>query len=104
VPKILSSNTDDEVLRELGGRLRTYRLQQNLGVAEVAKRAGLNRNTIVNAEAGKNPRLGTVVGLLRVYGRVEAFDAFLPAPTISPLQLVRSRGHLRKRARTRRDG
>lgn len=104
MPKILSSNTDDEVLRELGARLRTYRLQQNLGAAEVAKRAGLNRNTIVNAEAGKNPRLGTVVRLLRVYGRVEAFDAFLSPPTISPLQLVRSRGRLRKRARTRRDG
>jgi transcriptional regulator with XRE-family HTH domain len=104
VPKILSGSTDDEVLRELGARLRSYRLQQNLGVAEVAKRAGVNRNTVVNADAGKNPRLGTVVRLLRVYGRLEAFDAFLPLPTISPLQLVRSRGHLRKRARRRHDG
>ncbi len=104
MPKILSSNTANEVLRELGSRLRTYRLQQNLRVAEVATRAGLNRNTIVNAEAGKNPRLGTIVALLRVYGRLEACDAFLPAPTISPLQLVRSRGHVRQRARTRRDG
>lgn len=104
MPKILSSNTDDEVLHEFGTRLRTYRLQQNLGVANVAKRAGLNRNTIVNAEAGKNPRLGTVIRVLRVYGRVEAFDAFLSPPTISPLQLARSGGRPRKRARARRDG
>src|SRR5260370_619970 len=101
VPKILSSNTANEVLRELGSRLRTYRLQQNLRVAEVATRAGLNRNTIVNAEAGKNPPLGTIGALLGVYGRLEACDAFLPAPTISPLPLVRSTGHVQQRARTR---
>src|SRR5260370_18253247 len=95
VPKILSSNTANEVLRELGSRLRTYRLQQNLRVAEVATRAGLNRNTIVNAEAGKNPRLGTILALLRVYGRLQACDASLPGPTISSLQPVRSRRHLR---------
>src|SRR5260370_37643318 len=104
VPKILSSNTANEVLRELGSRLRTYRLQQNLRVAEVATRAGLNRNTIVNAEAGKNPRLGTIVALLRVYGRLEACDAFLPAPTISPPQLLGRQRHLRQRAPTRRSG
>jgi transcriptional regulator with XRE-family HTH domain len=104
VPNILVSNTDAEVARELGARLRAYRLQQNLAVADVAKRAGLNRNTIVNAEAGKNPRLHSVVRLLRAYGRIEALDAFLPAPTISPLQLVRSTGRPRKRARPRRDG
>ena len=104
VPNILISNTDDEVLRELGSRLRHYRLQQNLGVAEVAKQAGLNRNTIVNAEAGRNPRLGTVLRLLRVYGRLEALDAFLPVPTVSPLQLLRNKGRPRQRARPQRNG
>jgi len=104
MPKTLGSNTDKETLRELGSRLRSYRLQQNLGMTDVARRAGLNRNTIVNAEAGRNPRLGTVVRLLRVYGRLEALDSFLPKPTISPLQLVRDRGRLRRRARPHSHG
>lgn len=104
MPKILSNNTDAELLRELGNRLKGYRLQQNIGIAEVAARTGLNRNTILNAEAGRNPRLGTVLRLLRVYGRLDTLDAFLPQPPISPLQLVRSRGRVRKRARARRDG
>lgn len=96
---ILSSNTDAEILRELGARLRAHRLQQNLSVVHVATQAGLNPNTIVNAEAGKNPRLATLVRLLRVYGRVEALDAFLPPPPVSPLRLMRTKGRPRQRAR-----
>ena len=101
---MLDSNTTTEILAELGSRLRAYRLQRNLLVAEVAQRAGINRNTVLNAEAGKNPRLGTVVKLLRVYGRLEALDAFLPAPGVSPLQLVKDKGRVRGRASRRRDG
>ena len=104
MPKILGDNTLQEILIEFGDRLRAYRLQQNLSVNDVATRAGLNRNTVANAEAGKNPRLETVLRLLRVYGRVEALDAFLPQPTLSPLQLAKSRGHIRKRARKTLDG
>ena len=104
MPKISGNNTLEEMLIEFGDRLRTYRLQQNLSVSDVATRAGLNRNTVANAEAGKNPRLETVLRLLRVYGRVEALDAFLPRPTVSPLQLARSRGRIRKRARKTVDG
>ncbi len=101
---ILDTHTNKEILAELGSRLRACRLQQNLTVAEVAGKAGINRNTVLNAEAGKNPRLGTVIRLLRVYGRIDTLDAFLPPPGISPLQLVRDKGHVRQRASRRRDG
>ncbi len=104
MPKILGDNTLEELLFELGARLRSHRLQQNQSMADVAKRAGLNRNTVANAEAGKNPRLETVLRLLRVYGRIESLDAFLPRPAVSPLQLVRGKGRIRKRARPSRDG
>ena len=100
----LAFDTDREILVELGDRLRTYRLQQNLTVNEVAESAGLNRNTVVNAEAGRNPRLETVVRLLRAYGRLDALNAFLAPPTISPLELVETKGRGRRRARRRRDG
>ena len=104
MPKIFRNQTTGELLIEVGIRLRAYRLQQNLTVAEVAERAGVNRNTVLNAEAGRNPRLETVLRLLRVYGRVESLDAFLPQPTLSPLQLVKSKGRLRQRARKKSDG
>ncbi|MFQ5705570.1 MAG: helix-turn-helix domain-containing protein [Gemmatimonadales bacterium] len=101
---IMGETTDIEILREVGRRLRAYRLQQNISVADVAARAGVSPNTVVNVEAGRNARLLTLVRLLRVYGRLEAINAFLPPPQISPLQLVRERGRTRQRARTRKDG
>jgi putative transcriptional regulator len=104
LPTITAETTDAEILRELGERLRSYRLQQNLSVADVAARAGVNPNTVTNAEGGKNSRLTTIVRLLRVYGRIEAVNAFLPPPQVSPLQLARRKGRARQRARTRKDG
>ncbi len=104
MPNILAFNTDDEIVLELGNRLRTIRLQRNLTVAEVATKAGINRNTVLNAERGKNPRLNTVVKLLRVYERLESLNGFIEPPSISPLQLVRTKGQLRQRARKSRHG
>jgi transcriptional regulator with XRE-family HTH domain len=96
---MLDAKTDGEVAEEIGRRLRAYRLQRNLGAAEVAVRAGLNRNTIVNAERGANPRIDTIIKILRVLGRLDALDAFLPAPSLSPLEVMRSAKRPRQRAR-----
>jgi transcriptional regulator with XRE-family HTH domain len=96
--------SDQEILEELGRRLRAYRLLRNLGAAEVAERAGLNRNTVVNAEAGANPQLGTVVKMLRVLERLDALDAFLTPPGISPMQMIKTAGRQRMRARRRPRG
>lgn len=97
-------NTDIEILQKLGSRLKASRLQRNLSRDELARLAGLNRNTIANAEAGEDPRLSTLVKILRVLGRLETIDAFLPPPGVSPLQLMRTQGKPRQRARKPRHG
>ena len=93
------SKTDSEVLAELGERLKQCRLDQNLPLHAVAKMAGLSRTTIVNAENGANPGMETFVRILRVLGRLEALEAFLPGPT--PEQLAKRSRKPRQRARTR---
>lgn len=96
---MMTARTDQEIVQEMGSRLRAYRLQQNTTIKELSKTAGLNPNTIVNAEAGKDPRISTLVRILRALGRLDAVDNFLPAPGISPLQLVKLQGKPRQRAR-----
>jgi transcriptional regulator with XRE-family HTH domain len=97
--QIRSTSTTEEVLQEVGARLRAHRLQQNLSLDELAEAAGVGRATVARAEAGHNASLETLVKLLRALGRLTALDAFLPAPVVSPLQLAALQGQRRQRAR-----
>ena len=101
---VIDSKTKDEVLKELGARLRTYRLQMNLSQETLAVRAGVNRTTIRDAELGKDFQLSTLVKLLRALGRLGDLDALLPAPSVSPIQLMKRQGKPRQRARKPADG
>lgn len=99
---VSATATTDEILLELGERLRRYRLQQNRTVADVARDAGLSRISVERAERGGHPTLETLVKILRALGRLEALDAFLPPPLVSPLELARMGGRERQRAGTPR--
>lgn len=90
IVKRLTSASDPEILDELGRRLGSLRKSRGLTQAEAAEQAGLDRMTVSRAERGENPNLLTVVRLLRVYGRLDALDSFLPEPEVSPLALIRS--------------
>jgi putative transcriptional regulator len=96
--------SDTEISQLMGGRLPAYRLQRNLTVEDVATRSGLNRNTVQNAERGANPRLVTVIRLLRALDRLDALDTFLPPLRISPLALLQRQGKPRRRASKPRHG
>jgi|AP95_1055475.scaffolds.fasta_scaffold37632_3 transcriptional regulator with XRE-family HTH domain len=100
--QIRSTDTTREVLGELGGRLRTYRLQQNVTQAQLAETAGVGLATLKRTEAGENTRLETIVKILRALGRLEALDGFLPPPLVSPIRLAEARERGRKRARPSR--
>lgn len=93
--------TDNEVIAELGARLRALRIGRDLSIADLAERARLNYKTVQGAESGGNPRLGTVVRLLRVLGRLGALETFVPPVTISPLDAVARGAMPRKRVAKR---
>ncbi len=99
MPRLSSKQTTPEIIAELGERLRGYRLQQNRTLEEVALQAGIGYRTARRAEAGENPTLETLVRLLRALGRLDALENFLPAPTVSPLQMAALAGRVRQRAR-----
>lgn len=99
----LTQLTDPEILAELGRRLRRYRLQRNVTQEDLARDAGVGTRTIRNIESGGDVQLLTLLRILRALGRLDALDAFLPAPGISPMELLRSGGRQRQRASASRD-
>ena len=97
--RISAISTTQEILREIGTRLRAFRLQQNQTAAQLARQAGLGVRTITRVESGENASVESLVQLLRALGRLEALDAFLPEPLTSPLQLAAGlKVHARQRA------
>ncbi|HEY1716698.1 MAG TPA: helix-turn-helix transcriptional regulator, partial [Verrucomicrobiae bacterium] len=50
--KLTKQATDETVLAELGGRLTRIRLERNLTQLQLAKEAGVSKNTVQRLEAG----------------------------------------------------
>lgn len=100
--RISATSTTAEILHEIGARLQASRLQQNMTAARLARRAGVSLRSVARAESGENISLETMIKMLRAADRLGALESFLPAPLVSPLQLVAMRGRERKRASTPR--
>ena len=100
----IANKTHTEILREVGSRIRAYRLQRNLSQGDLASQAGVNRTTVRDIERGNDSQLSTLLKILRVLGRLDALDSFLPEPSISPIQLMKFQGKIRQRARKRANG
>jgi transcriptional regulator with XRE-family HTH domain len=100
---IQSTQSDQEIQRLVGGRLRAHRLRNNVRIEDLAHRAGLGSATVKKAEHGEDVRLSTLIKLLRAFDRLEAFDALLPEPPVSPIALSKMSGKTRQRARRRQD-
>lgn len=92
--------TDDAVCKELGSRLKTMRLQQNMTQKMLAEKTGLSETAIKHAEQGRT-KLFSLVLLLREFNALDELDNFIQPTTISPLQLAKLQGKQPKRARRR---
>lgn len=97
----MNLTNDSELLREVGSRLRRYRVQQNIPLEELARQAGLSKTTVSKLELGADFRVSSLLRILRTLNRLDALDAFLPPPLVSPMALVKQ-GNSRPRQRARR--
>ena len=91
------SLSDKRIAEELGQRIRTLRLQKNVTQKALAEATLLSLNAIKALEAGRG-KLSTIIAVLRELGALDQLDSFIPATTISPLQLAKMQGKQRERA------
>lgn len=64
-----------ERIRELGHRLRLARIRRGMSIAEVAAKAGINRNTLNTLELGKRGvAMGAYVTVLWALGLDKTLD------------------------------
>lgn len=93
-----NSESDQAVLAEVGARVQELRLERNLTQGEVARESGLSKITVERLEAGQPTELLTLIRALRVLGLLELLNLALPEPLPSPIDALRLRGKVRRRA------
>jgi transcriptional regulator with XRE-family HTH domain len=81
----------------IGDQVRALRITANLDQAGLAELAGVSLGAVKAAEQGKGSTLRTLVRLVRALGREEWLDSLAPQPTISPIDVLRSRREPRRR-------
>ena len=94
----IDAMSDTAVLAEIGRRMQVSRLNLNLSQVQVAGKAGVSRRALQNLEGGRACTLTLLVRVLRALEGLDALDAFLPEPGLSPIQLAKLKGRERQRA------
>ena len=97
----LKRMSDQAIVKEIGNRIRNQRLLQNYSQSELATRAGISISTIQKLEYGTASTIKTVIQVLRVLGKLESLNNFIPEPKPSPIELAKFEGKRRKRASKR---
>ncbi len=91
------SESDQQIARKLGQRIRSLRLHKNLTQQQLAEASALSLNSIKALEAGRS-KLSTLIAVLRELDALDALDNFIPEISISPIQLAKRKGKIRQRA------
>lgn len=85
----IDGKSNSEIIAELGGRFKDYRLFSNLTQKEVAEKSGVSIFTISQFETGaaNNIGFGTILSLLRSIGFLAEAEKLLPPLPPLPRQL-----------------
>jgi DNA-binding XRE family transcriptional regulator len=100
--KNIDEMSDLAVLKLVGERVKTERLNQNMTQVDLAQQAGLNRIVLSRIENGKGCTLGSFIRILRSLRKLNHLDMFLPEPGVSPIQLAKLAGQQRQEASGKR--
>jgi transcriptional regulator with XRE-family HTH domain len=93
--------TDSAIAKELGRRLEQMRLEANIPQKAIADELGISEGTYRHAINGK-AKFEVIIGILRVLGKLENVDNFLPELPFSPIELLKLDGKKRQRAVSKR--
>jgi transcriptional regulator with XRE-family HTH domain len=92
------SNSDETILKNMGGQLKQMRLNKNLTQNQLSDLSGLSRSAVSDLENRGNGSMHSFVLLLRTLEKLEILNHFISEAAISPIQISKMKGKIRKRA------
>ncbi|MBI2691520.1 MAG: helix-turn-helix domain-containing protein [Solirubrobacterales bacterium] len=91
--------TDDAVLHELGQRIARIRIERDIAQNDLAREAGVGRDTVAAIEAGRSVQSRNLIRVLRALRMIDNLEVAVPAPQPSPLKMLEDAVGERKRAK-----
>ncbi len=94
--------TNKRIEIEVGLRIKQHRIKKNLTQLELATKAGLSRVAISKIERGNGVNLSSLIEILRNLDLLQNIAYVFPEEEISPIELVKLKGKMRKRVSSKK--
>ncbi len=101
--KISGNEREQDILKELGARIRQYRIARNITQAELADRCGISSSTEVRIESGVDSKISNYIKILGSLGLAQNLDLLIPEPQ-PDFKALYERKPARQRARSNKVG
>ena len=97
--KLTGYESNSQINKELGLRIKNRRIDMNLTQEVLAKKAGISLRTLTNIELGKSTNISMLLNVLRALNALSNIDLLIPDTTIRPydyFNLNKKRERVRK--------
>ena len=78
--KITGNENEMVIIKELGARIKQYRISLNLTQTELAEKCGVSNSTIARTENGDDSKLSNYIKILNGLGLSQNMDILIPEP------------------------
>lgn len=92
------SLSEQQLLQEIGKRIKAIRLNLNLSQKELGQQIGKGAEEISKIEGGKPITFTSFLRIMRALDKLEHIDNAIKAPGISPMKMLELQEKQRKRA------
>ena len=98
-------SSDQELLRQIGQKLKTLRVEANWSQTELAVKTGLGRSSVAEIEKGRNFSIASFVSILRALNQLDELSFFFQKAdyVLSPMEIYRLEKKKRKRGGYKKD-
>ena len=86
--KLTEFHTDEQILQELGTRLKTERIRQKMTQETFAKNCGVAKSTVERLEKGESVQLANLLKMLRTLHQLSGIELLLPVTEPSPMEYL----------------
>lgn len=85
---INSFEDNENILTEVGQRIKKARVRSKLTQAELAKKSGAGKSTVERAERGQSIQLLNLIKILRTLNQLDSLNTLLPSTERTPMEYL----------------